>query len=85
MSRGTNGAFNLIRQDCQMLGQLSEQFSLLGFSCQITNQGALGSIRAQLFQLSLHVFHGDRFRSRSKVKTVEQTMASSIRNVVRKA
>ena len=40
-----------------MLGQLGEQFSLLGFSCQITNQGALGSIRAQLFQLSLHVFH----------------------------
>jgi hypothetical protein len=32
-----------------MLGQPCEQFSLLGFSCQIADQGALGSIRAELF------------------------------------
>ncbi|MCS3895596.1 hypothetical protein M2171_004729 [Bradyrhizobium japonicum USDA 38] len=32
-----------------MLGQLGEQVSLLGISSQIADQGALGSIRAELF------------------------------------
>ncbi|CUU16777.1 hypothetical protein CDS [Bradyrhizobium sp.] len=41
--------FNLVGQNCQMLGQPCEQFSLLGFSSKIADQGALGSIRAELF------------------------------------
>ncbi|KGJ70739.1 hypothetical protein ABIF50_005685 [Bradyrhizobium diazoefficiens] len=50
-------AFNFCGENRQVISQLRKKLSFLRVGRQVTDEGALGGICAELFQLSLHVFH----------------------------